>query len=449
MRLPAFLTAAFVAAAPALAADTTRTLTVYPDDLARMSVERQTRLPEGASSLRLNDLSPGIVADSLTLRGEGVRVLEQQVSPWPITRQQLLQAHLGETVHLIRPNPTGRGRETVEAELLALADGPVLSVQDRVLHDPRGEIVFPDLPKDAATLPRATLRVQADGAGERTLTTSYLTKGLSWKAAHSAQWDPAAGTLTLRTMAAVESRLNTAIEADSLQLVAGAVAQAEQPRPQREQATTMRAMSAADAGKPSSAANLKVYELDRGLSLDAGGRTQLALMTPQTVDVQARYRVTNLATAEPQPDTAQAPVDLRLRVADTREAGLDRALPAGVVRVNAGGVFRGEQRVADTPLGTELTLDLGNAFDVTARAKQTGYRRIGEDAYQLSRQVTLSNAREKPVTVRVIGRFPRDWRMLEESHQHLRETAQRPVWAVEVPAGGESTLRYTVRVSER
>ncbi|SDG55460.1 hypothetical protein SAMN05216241_12210, partial [Limimonas halophila] len=37
MRLPAFLTAAFVAAAPALAADTTRTLTVYPDDLARMS----------------------------------------------------------------------------------------------------------------------------------------------------------------------------------------------------------------------------------------------------------------------------------------------------------------------------------------------------------------------------------------------------------------------------
>jgi hypothetical protein len=119
------------------------------------------------------------------------------------------------------------------------------------------------------------------------------------------------------------------------------------------------------------------------------------------------------------------------------------------VRVHADGIFRGEQRIPDTPLGTELTLDLGDAFDVTASATQTGYRRLGEDTYRLSREIVIENARERVVTVRVVGRFPRDWRILEESHQHLRESARRPVWAVEVPAGGEAALSYSVRVNER
>lgn len=443
--LPSLLPAALLLPAPAAADEATRTLTVYPDDLAHVAVTRETRLPEGESELRLDAVSPGILADSLTLRGADVRVLEQTVSPAALTRDRLLRAHLGETVHLIRPNPTGLGRETVAAELLALAEGPVLKVGERVLHDPEGEIALPDgLPAQ----PRATFTVRAEKAGTRSLTFGYLTTGLAWNAVHSARWDPAGGTLSWRTTAAVESTLDRPIAADALKLVAGKVARAEAPEPERE-ATTMRAVRAADAGKPQSAANLKVYALDRGLSLDAGGRTQLPLMAGQTVDVQARYRVTDLATADPAPDAAQAPVELRLRVPDTREAGLDRALPAGLVRIHAEGLFRGETRIADTPLGTELTLDLGNAFDVTARARQTGYRRIGQDAYEVSREIALSNARDKPVTVRVIGRFPRDWRILEESHQHLRETAQRPVWAVEVPAGGEATLDYRVRVNER
>jgi len=448
MRLPAFLTAALLAVAPALAGDDTRTLTVYPDDLARVAVERETELPEGESELNLDRVSPGIVADSLTLRGQGVRVLEQTVSPVAPTRQRLLRAHLGETVQLIRPNATGLGRETVEAELLALAGGPVLKVGGRVLHDPEGEVALPGLPDDLPAQPRATVRVRSGDAGERALTFGYLTTGLSWKAVHSARWTPTAGTLDLTTMATVQSDLDRPISADSVTLVAGEVARASSPEPKRE-AATMRAMQADTAGKPESAANLKVYELGRGLTLNAGGRRQLTLMRARTLDVEARYRVTGLATAEPAPDRARAPAELRLRVADTGAAGLDRALPAGLVRVHANGIFRGEQRIPDTPLGTELTLDLGDAFDVTASATQTGYRRLGEDTYRLSREIVIENARERVVTVRVVGRFPRDWRILEESHQHLRESARRPVWAVEVPADGEATLSYSVRVNER
>ena len=437
-----------LAAAPAGAASTA--LTVYSGELARVAVTRTDKLPAGPSTLTLDPVAAGILPDSVSARGDGLRALGHSVSTWPITRRALLRANLGERIRVIRPDPEGRGRVTRVGTLLALEDGtPIVRVNNRVVHDPRGELAFPGLPDDAAAPPRAEVRVRADTAGERRVTLSYLTRGISWSPTHHARWDRQAGTLTLRTTAAVTNTLDHSVPADSVRLAAGEVSRVrnDEPRPQA------RGLAAADAGgseqRAPERAGLTVYDLDRGLDLDAGATRHLALVPAQSMDVSARHRITGLATARPRPRRERTRAELRLRVADTRAAGLTRDLPAGVVRVTAGELYRGAQRIPATPLGTPLTLDLGTAARVTATTRAVDASRKPDEARTLTRAVTVRNAREHPVTAHIVGDFPDVWTIDDESHPHTRRDARTPVWAVDVAAGGESELRYTVRVPTR
>jgi hypothetical protein len=98
-----------------------------------------------------------------------------------------------------------------------------------------------------------------------------------------------------------------------------------------------------------------------------------------------------------------------------------------------------------------VRLRLGEAFDVTADKKQTDFKRreptnpasyVFESAYE----VVVRNAKKEAVTVTVREPVPGDWTMLEESKPHARVAAGTAEWRVDVPAGGETTLRYRVSV---
>jgi len=60
----------------------------------------------------------------------------------------------------------------------------------------------------------------------------------------------------------------------------------------------------------------------------------------------------------------------------------------------------------------------------------------------------VRNAKDSAVEVRLIGRMPHGWRILRESAPHESETANRIVWLLNVPAGGEATLSYRLRVDQ-
>ena len=98
-----------------------------------------------------------------------------------------------------------------------------------------------------------------------------------------------------------------------------------------------------------------------------------------------------------------------------------------------------------------IRLQLGNAFDVTAERRQTDYRRLNEGKDEPERSesawaITVKNAREEAVTVRVRETLPGDWQILEESAAHTKASADAAVWQVLVPAKGSAQLTYRVRV---
>jgi hypothetical protein len=108
-------------------------------------------------------------------------------------------------------------------------------------------------------------------------------------------------------------------------------------------------------------------------------------------------------------------------------------------------LFLGETR-SRTAEGARVELTLGQAFDVTARARQTAFERPSDRLTEVAFEIVLENAKPTPVTATVVEEMAGEWRVLEESHPHERTAAQRAEWRVPVPAGGRAVLTYRVRI---
>ena len=113
--------------------------------------------------------------------------------------------------------------------------------------------------------------------------------------------------------------------------------------------------------------------------------------------------------------------------------------------------FVGEDSIDHTPEKAAMRLHLGTAFDVSASRTQTSFRKLGDstkrnNAYESGYELKLKNAKDRPVQVKVQESIPGDWKMSAESAKSTKVSAHVAQWLVDVPAGGESVLRYTVRV---
>ena len=138
------------------------------------------------------------------------------------------------------------------------------------------------------------------------------------------------------------------------------------------------------------------------------------------------------------------------------ETGMGKPLPKGVVRVykkdKAGNAqFIGEDRIDHTPKNEIIKLKLGDAFDITADKKQTAFRKRSSTdqyhyAFESAYEIKLKNAKPEPVTVMVREPIPGDWQMINETHTHEKVAAGTAEWKIDVPAEGNTTLKYRVLV---
>lgn len=148
-------------------------------------------------------------------------------------------------------------------------------------------------------------------------------------------------------------------------------------------------------------------------------------------------------------------VEAQLRFAN-RDAPLGMPLPKGVIRVYARdsrghAQFVGEDRIDHTPKNETVSLRLGESFDVTARRKQTSFRKLSgsgayDYAYEAGFAMELKNAKPEAVRVKVLETLPGDWRILEENALHTKEAANLASWSIQVPAEGTKTLTWVAQV---
>jgi len=440
-------------------------LTVYGDGSALVWDTRAASLANGPNRLAFEGVSRLMLPSSAMIRADdGVRLADVVYDFALLTPDALLRRSLGRTVGVVRVHPT-TGEETVEnATLLSVAAGPVLKRGDRIETVDPQRLVFFDLPSDLRPRPALLATVDSPSAGRSEITLGYLTGGLGWSADYVAVWNEAQARITLTGRATLANTTDADFPSADVVLVAGSVRREHAPMP----APAPEMMSGRVAAAPMMAdakqmpereqfAAMHLYKVPGRVDLTDQQTRQVTLLATPSLPVKPEFvSEAGVATYRQGGEPRTTHPELRLKFDNAGGEGRPAApLPAGLVRVyadSADGTPRllGEDRIDHTPAGAPVSLVPGEAFDLTVRRRQTEFVRSGlpDTVSESAWAIEVKNAGEQAAVVRIVEIAPGDWKVLTESMAHEKETAERIVWKLPVPAKGSAQLTYRIRVQQ-
>jgi hypothetical protein len=412
---------------------------------------RQLSVPAGRSRQEFPDVSAQIRSETVTLTGSDVAIVEQNFDFDLLSPQALMQKAVGETITLVRMNPA-TGAETRErARVLAANGGVVLQIGERieVLRDDGlpVRVIFDRVPENLRARPTLSVTVQSERGGARPVTLTYLTPGLAWQADYVALFDESAGRMDVQGWITLTNNSGTPYNDASTMLVAGAVGQ-NQPQQYGGRGQPPGALRGAgtETSDRERIGDFYLYPLPERTTIANRQTKQVSFLDVSNTPAARAYEYRNawLGTAE-EPQSANTV----LRFSSSRAQGLGDALPAGTVRVyqrdqRGNPQFVGESAIGHTPMGSELGLTTGQAFDVKVQPVVERRERINDERWRTSMRYTLTNARPVPVTVDLMqSGLWGDTRIIEESQPSERRSADDALWRVALPANGEVTVTAT------
>ncbi|MGH9316712.1 MAG: DUF4139 domain-containing protein [Thermoanaerobaculia bacterium] len=420
-------------------------LVLTNQNLALVSETRRSNLPAGEVLLSRSGVASSARTEtwSLTNAREAKVRWRGLTSALPSESRSWLTGLEGKRIRIERP----AGGGSTEAEVVAVfGDDPehvlLREGADLVYGEPGARLVLPGGTPGAARLGRVRLKLESEWAGPREITSRYLVGEINWEADYALTLAPDERSGRLEGWFQIENRSGAEFAPTRLRLLAGVLRASTGPR---TPATALRYAAAEVAVEPSvPVSESRMYELASPGSL-AQGRTTFPLAASVEVPVEKRYLVRTTYGLGENAESQSLPVEVVYHVgAKTIEA----ALPAGTVRIYAGAdsVFTGEDRIAHTPEKTDFEIETSEAFDLTARRRQSSFQQLSPRKTESGFETTITSRKKEAATVIVRENFPGDWTLIQSSIPGSRRSARVVEFAVPVPAGGQAELTYRVRV---
>jgi hypothetical protein len=450
---------------------------------------RKLALTKGDNQVKFTDVAAGIDPTTVSFRSltapDSTAVLEQNYEFDLVNPDKLLEKYLGKNVIINRkqePLPTDRTRmpETIEARLLAFtADQLVLETNNKQLPVqviPRNaditEIKLFDLKTGLITRPTLVWRLNTDHAGDHDVLVSYQTDNITWRADYGITLNANETAADCSAWVTLVNQSGAAYPNARLKLVAGDV---QRLRPDRPMPGVFAGGGGARAAKEQGFEEkpffeYHLYTLGRPTSIPNNSTKQVELFPARAnLPVAKTYVFAGRApaqyAAEPLDerdvrDPGNRKVDVYLQLRNSEQNGLGLPLPAGRVRVykrdpadnadDPAGLleFVGEDKIDHTPKDQNVLIRIGAAFDIVGERKQTEFtadrpaRTITE-----SFEVTLRNRKTQTATVLVKETLFRwsTWQITATSDKFTKHDSRTIHIPVEIPAGGERTVTYTVK----
>jgi hypothetical protein len=430
-----------------LAAQTS--VTIYNDGRVLVRREIPAKVPKGASTHRIE--TGRLEPSSMISLDPAVAIGEARYDA-DVGEQSVLRRAVGRKFEFQTGYPYGPLTATllsVNPEAWRLDNGSIVFQRPGQLRYSEDMVV---------TRPVVELRVQATQP-RSALNLGYFTAGASWQASYSVTLDGVRARVEgLASIPVQEVQFDSA----EVQLLAGSIRRGG-PRAYDMAAARLNERAAmAAAPVEESVGEVHLYSLPGRWSLQPGTTSLIPLFDPATAPVTREYAVRRPQLfygieREPE-DPEQVPVSVDYTLDRRRGTPLgDRPVPAGVARIfdrDREGRLQlvGEADVGHTPAGQNLELKAGNAFDLTARRKQTEFVTERDSSAAGVRiratagyEVALTNARDSTVTVAVYEQRGGEWSVLASSAPPEKISATTVRFKVAVPARGSATLTYRIR----
>lgn len=456
-------------------------------------------LPAGEAVIRFEGVATGIVPQSATLDGLPGQVVERNTDFDLLSPASLIQHSVGETVSIVRTNPSTGQQTTRRAIIRSGPSGTVLEVDGRFeALDCSGlteRIIFDSVPEGLGDQPVLSVRTRALTAGRHTVTLAYLATGLQWSADYVARVNPDGRTLQLTGWLTLANFGGTGFQNAPVQVVAGNLNRDEATVPVEarqptlapacwpQDTTTHGLMPSPPSGilyraaqslddestmlgevvvtgtrirgdaPPSVMAeqgelgDYKIYTLPGRTDVSARQTKQVRFLDRDRVRFTRLYRETIQAG-----NPAEAhPPQLLLRLRNEAREGLGVALPGGgvaLMETQAGrALFTGQAHFEDRPVGLPVEFEFGQAMDLTISHESESSRDHATGLFRHTVVVTVRNDKPAATDIEIVPAesVMRDFRIVQADAPSIITDAGYPAWRLRTPGrGGTRTLTYTI-----
>ncbi|QUT05019.1 DUF4139 domain-containing protein [Sphingobium phenoxybenzoativorans] len=423
-------------------------VTIYNNNLALVQDVRTLPIERGVSRIEFPDVSAQIRPETVSFAADGTAIVEQNFDFDLLSPSKLMEKAVGQVVTIVRTNPATGAETREQAKVLAVNGGTVLQIGSRieVLRDDGlpVRVIFDKVPPNLRPRPTLSVTVDSDRAGARPASLRYLTPGLGWAADYVALFDSKAGRIDVQGWVTLTNSTGTTYTNAHTLLVAGQVGTSNPgyggygrpraPGPLRRAGT--------ETASRERLGDFYLYPIAARTTIADRQTKQVSFLDVQGVPAKAGYEYRNdwlNSVEEPQSFSSV------VKFSTSGNGGLGDALPAGTVRFymkDASGApqFIGENSVGHTPMGSELALATGEAFDVKVQPVVEKRERLGDHRWRTTMRYEISNAKPEAVTVDLtqagLDWIYEDTRIVSESQPSKRRNSDSTVWTVAVPANG-------------
>lgn len=479
----------------------------WPTGYALVTETRTITIPEGESVVRFEGVAEGMFPESAIVTGLPKGVREKNRDARLLSPSGLVDAYLKRQVTLTRTDrATGKVREQ-QAMITAGPDGGVIlqtgdgyeALRCTGLPERMG---YGGVPAGLSAKPTLSVITNSDKAVAATLTLTYMAAGFDWQANYVTRVSSEEGAGTGKSRVDVFAWMTLANGGNQSFLNANTMAiagkpnredNAEPPRPtgegltlkcwpaQRTHEVPFRpqwqyvppptpgaddgyfeegdmivvtaskrseslqevplAVTAITVAELEDLGDLKLYRIPEPVTVHAKGQKQVAMIVKPDAKFDRLYRATAQDPDYYDGPGESEPMSIVLKTENKTDKGLGLPLPAGQALIfedsEFGPLLAGESSLADRAIGDKVAFTIGQSSDVRISAIQ-----ISERLYQKAYKVTITNARNEAVNAEVEIPFE-----LRGSTKHLKKIDGVPTWQGVVPAYGEVSFSYTLKLS--
>ncbi|WP_404336871.1 DUF4139 domain-containing protein [Sphingomonas sp. MMS12-HWE2-04] len=467
----------------------------WPGGYALITETRTLRVPAGRSVIRFVGVSEGMMPETAIVTGLPRQVNEKNRDAHLLSPSSLIDAYLKRRVMIRRTNrATGKVTEG-ETIIQAGPQGGVLLTTAEGVEAlgcsglPEG-LRYAKVPDDLSAKPTLSVVTDTETAATVTVQLSYLAQGFDWSAHYVARVSEAGDTLDLFAWLTVVNAGSQGFDAARTAAVAGAPNKERSaplphgpqpelhlqcwpmdntsthprwgtapPMPVAEPVFAPAPMAMAEdivvtgsrdalarapammVVAPEDLGDLKLYRVPEPVTVAAQSRKQVAMIDQHGVTFERIYTGTFEAYGFESGNGPRSEAATRtLRMENRKAKGLGLALPAGGVAVfeeaHGQSLLVGETSLEDRAIGDEVEFETGAASDVryTLVARPVSGKRQPFTA-------RVTNARATPETFELTIPYA-----MASSSAKLVERKGRKTWRVTVPANGEASLDFALKL---
>lgn len=473
----------------------------WPTGYALITETRTVTIPAGESVVRFEGVAEGMFPESAIVTGLPKGVKEKNRDARLLSPQGLVDAYLKRQVTLTRTSKATGAVRTQEAFITAGPGGGVI-LQTAEGYEALHCTGLPErmgyggVPANLSAKPTLSVITNSDAAVTAKLTLTYMAAGFDWQANYVAQVQERGadgkGKVDMFAWLTLANGGNQSFMGANTMAIAGEpnrVRRGAQPRPtgsalniqcwpqQRTHQVPFRPGFLYVAPPPPPPAPMAMYEMADAENIVVTGARMRAekSMSPVAVMVAEQEDLGDLKLYRvPEPVTVNAkgqkqvamlvkpgaafdhyyaanvtnfggdsqPMALMLRSENRKEKGLGLPMPQGQVMIfedsKYGPLITGESSLLDRAIGDEIEMRVGNSSDV-----RISVTRISEKSKRQRWKVEVTNARNSPVNVEVEIPY-----QLIGNPKDVKKVDGVPTWKATLPANGDATLYYELKLDE-